>query len=48
MEDLVDLGLFLAGLGIFLVGIGALNGVSDWDKRVTRSDPPVSAASSRG
>jgi hypothetical protein len=47
MEDLVDLGLFLAGLGIFFVGIGALDGVSDWDKSVTRSDPPVSAVASR-
>lgn len=33
MEQLVDLGVFLAGLGVFFVGIGVLYGVSAWDKK---------------
>jgi len=33
MENLVDLGQFLAGLGIFFAGIGALYGVSVWEKK---------------
>jgi len=33
VENLVDLGQFLAGLGVFFVGIGVLYGVSVWDKK---------------
>ena len=30
MENLVDLGLFLAGLGVFFLGVAALWWVGDW------------------
>jgi len=33
MENLVNLGQFLAGLGVFFVGIGVLYGVSVWDNK---------------
>jgi hypothetical protein len=32
VENLVDLGLFLAFLGAFFVGIGVLYAVSIWDR----------------
>jgi hypothetical protein len=33
MENLVQLGIFFAGLGGFFVGIGVLYGVSVWSKK---------------
>ena len=33
MENLVNLGQFLAGLGVLFVGIGVLYGVSVWDNK---------------